>query len=324
MQLFQTITATDFIWLAGLLLLACWLLDTSLGRKALADSLPRRNSMPFYMPLVPLLLWFGGVAMAVVLVQKLTPGLQGWQEIFRDHIVMSIGAVLTIAVMMFLADAHFSRRLKGFGLNIRTIVRDFFMAIVNMLAAWPLILAAITVTIFFVELLSGRQYQMQPHQQLEMVAEYPQLPLRIMIVFVAVVIAPLLEEMMFRGFVQTTIRSILDLRFSPWRGHLALVPYRWQACPERSRRDANGTQGRDGLATIGNRQSTTAWPAIMASSVFFAIMHADPAHWPALFVLGVCLGYSYEKSGSLFRPIFIHLLFNASSVAIALYQAGAQ
>jgi hypothetical protein len=27
-----------------------------------------------------------------------------------------------------------------------------------------------------------------------------------------------------------------------WRGHLALVPYRWQ--------DASGTQGRDGLATM--------------------------------------------------------------------------
>ena len=30
-----------------------------------------------------------------------------------------------------------------------------------------------------------------------------------------------------------------------WRGHLALVSCRWQ--------DANGTQGRDGLATIVNR-----------------------------------------------------------------------
>jgi membrane protease YdiL (CAAX protease family) len=49
-------------------------------------------------------------------------------------------------------------------------------------------------------------------------------------------------------------------------------------------------------------------------------MHENPGHWPALFVLGVCLGYSYEKSGSLFRPIFIHLFFNVSSVAIALYQ----
>jgi membrane protease YdiL (CAAX protease family) len=274
-----TITATDFIWLSGLILLACWLLDTSLGRKALDGSPLRRNSMPLYIPLVPLVLWFGAVSTAVIIVQKLTPDLSGWQEIFRDHIVMSLGAIATIAIMMFLAHVHFSRRLKGFGLNIRTIVKDFFMAFFNLLAVWPLILAAVTITIFFVKLFSGQEYQMQQHQQLEMVTEYPQLPLRIMIVFVAVVIAPLLEEMIFRGFVQTTIRSFINIRNS-------------------------------------------AWPAIAASSVFFAIMHADPAHWPALFVLGVCLGYSYEKSGSLFRPIFIHLLFNAASVTIVLYESG--
>ena len=276
MEFAETITATDFIWLAGLILFACWLLDISLGRKALADSLPRRNSMPPYLPLVPLLLWFGGVAMGVALVQKLTPGLQGWETKFRDHLIMSIGAVVTIAAMMFLAHVHFARGLKGFGLNIRTIVKDFFMAIVNLLATWPIMMAAITMTVFFVKLISGADYELQQHQQLEMIAEYPQLPLRIMIVVLAVIIGPLLEEMLFRGFIQTSIRSFFNIRNS-------------------------------------------AWPAIAASSVFFALMHADPGHWPALFVLGVCLGYSYEKSGSLFRPIFIHIFFNASSVATALF-----
>jgi len=223
------------------------------------------------------MLWFGGVSMAQVLAQKLTPGLQGWQEIFRDHIVMSIGALVIMAVMMFLAHVHFPRGLKGFGLNIRTIVKDFFMAIVNLLATWPIMMATITMTLFFAKLISGQDYEMQRHQQLEMITEYPELPLRIMIVFVAVIIAPLLEEMLFRGFVQTTIRSYFNIRNS-------------------------------------------AWPAIAASSVFFAIMHEDHGHWPALFVLGVCLGYSYEKSGSLLRPIFIHLFFNASSIAATLYQ----
>ena len=277
MEFAETITATDFIWLAGLILFACWLLDTSLGTKALADSPLRRNSMPPYLPLVPLMLWFGGVAMGVVLVQKLTPGLQGWQKIFRDHLVMSIGAVVTIAVMMFLAHFHFARRLKGFGLNIRTTVKDFFMGFVNLLAAWPIMMAAITMTMFIAELIWGADYEMQQHQQLELITEYPQLPLRIMIVFLAVVIAPLLEEMLFRGFIQTAIRSFFNIRNS-------------------------------------------AWPAIAASSVFFAIMHADPGHWPTLFVLGVCLGYAYEKSGSLFRAIFIHSFFNATSIIGTLSQ----
>ena len=40
------------------------------------------------------------------------------------------------------------------------------------------------------------------------------------------------------------------------------------------------------------------------------MVHSDLAHWPALFVLALGLGYAYEKSGSLFRPIFMHAMFN--------------
>jgi membrane protease YdiL (CAAX protease family) len=246
--------------------------------------------MPPYLPFIPLFLWFGVVSMTIVLVQKLTPGLQDWQKIFRDHLMMSIGAVVTVAAMMFLAHIHFARRLKGFGLNIKTIAKDFVMGIINLLAVWPLMLAAVQVTTYIAKLIWGAGYQIQPHEQLEMISEYTRLPDRIMIVFVAVIIAPFLEEMMFRGFVQTTIRSYLGSHFA--------------------KRSQNG---------VPLHIKNSAWPAITISSVFFASMHTNPAHWPALFILGMCLGYSYEKSGSLFRPIFIHLFFNASSVATVLF-----
>ena len=100
----------------------------------------------------------------------------------------------------------------------------------------------------------------------------------------AVVVAPILEEMLFRGLFQTTIRSFLEIP-NP-RFHIR----------------------------------NAAWPAIVISSVLFAMVHADTAHWPALFVLSLSLGYAYEKSGSLFRPIFIHSFFNAATIAAVLYQ----
>jgi membrane protease YdiL (CAAX protease family) len=56
------------------------------------------------------------------------------------------------------------------------------------------------------------------------------------------------------------------------------------------------------------------WGSIVISSIIFAAAHQSFTHWPAIFVLALCLGYSYEKSGSLFRPIFIHALFNATNV----------
>ena len=62
------------------------------------------------------------------------------------------------------------------------------------------------------------------------------------------------------------------------------------------------------------------WPAIFLASLVFVIFHANPEHWFALFVLSICLGYTYEKSGSLLRPIFVHALFNAMSVLAAINQ----
>jgi membrane protease YdiL (CAAX protease family) len=87
-------------------------------------------------------------------------------------------------------------------------------------------------------------------------------------------IAPTLEEMLFRGLFQSAIHSYT------------------------------------------NRP----WLSILLTSAIFAMVHSNPGHWPALAVLSVGLGYSYEKSGSLFRPIIIHALFNAASIAAALTQ----
>ncbi len=303
MEFAETITVTNIIFLAGLILFARWLLKTSLGRKALADSVPRRNNMPAYLPFVPLFICFGTASLIASITQRVFGDLQGWQSDFLDNLILCISELMAIAVIIFLARVHFARRLKGFGLNVKTIVKDFFAAFVDLLTVWPLITAAILLTMFFGEHIWGQEYQMQQHQQLKLITEYTQLPLRIMIFIVAVVIASLFEEMLFRGLFQTTIRSYLEACF-------------WSPI-------ARGT-GQEARVLAAMRRSRTdrygAWVAILISSGLFAAIHANTGHWPALFVLGVCLGYAYEKSGSLFRPIFIHSLFNAVSIIATLNQ----
>jgi len=295
MEFAKTITVTHLICLAGLILFARWLLKTSLGRKALADSVPRRNNMPAYLPFVPLFICFGTAWLIASITNRVFGDLQGWQSNFLDNLILCISELMAIVVIIFLARIHFARRLKGFGLNVKTIVKDFFAALVNLLAVWPLITAVIILTMFIGEHIWGREYQMQQHQQLTMIAEYPQLPLRIMIFVVAVVIASLFEEMIFRGLFQTTIRSYFEARF-------------WSPT----------AQGIPQEARVTDRYG--AWAAILISSGLFAATHADTGHWPALFVLGICLGYAYEKSGSLFRPIFIHSFFNATNIIATLNQ----
>jgi membrane protease YdiL (CAAX protease family) len=301
-----TITITDLILLAGIILLACWLLKTSLGRKALADSAPRRNNMPLYLPFIPLVIWFGAVSLAISISNELAGDLQDWRSDFLNNLILCIGGLLTTAVIIFLARARFARRLKGFGLNIRKIHKDFFAAFVNLLTVWPLLMAAIILTISLGELIWGPEYQIKQHQELELITQYSQLPLRILIVVVAIVIAPVLEEMLFRGLVQTMIRSFFEIR-NPAR------PVRNES-PEST--DTPSVPPKNGAVQTSN----AAWLAILISSGLFTIVHANPGHWPALFILGGCLGYAYEKSGSLFRPIFIHSLFNATSIIVTLSQ----
>jgi membrane protease YdiL (CAAX protease family) len=268
------ITAIDLIiCLAGMLLFGGWLLKTSLGRKALSDSVPRRNNMPFYLPFVPLFIWFGTVSLAISVTEKLLPDLLDWQKALLDNLILCIGAITAIAVIIFLARASFARRLKGFGLNLGTIHKDFPAALLNLLSVWPLVAAMIILTMHLGKLIWGKDFEIQPHEELELVRAYSQLPVRVLIIVTAVAIVPAFEEMLFRGLLQTMLRSIL------------LKP----------------------------------WLSIVIASGLFALVHTNAGHWPGLFMLSLSMGYAYEKSGSLLRPIFIHCLFNATSIMGALY-----
>jgi membrane protease YdiL (CAAX protease family) len=268
------VTDIDFIiCTAGILLFGGWLLKTSLGKKALSDSMPRRNNMPLYLPFIPLFIWAGTTSLAGSITEKLLPDLQDWQKAFLDNVILCAGAIIAMMVIIFLAKTSFARQLKGFGLNIRTIHKDFPAALLNLLSVWPLVAAMLLLTMYVGKLIYGQGFEIQPHEELETIRAYSQLPVRILIIITAAVIVPVFEEMLFRGLFQTMLRSIL------------LKP----------------------------------WLSIAISSVIFALAHTNAGHWPGLFVLSVSMGYAYEKSGSLLRPIFIHSLFNATSVIGTLY-----
>lgn len=269
-----SIGAIEIVCVAGLVLFGVWLLRTSFGRGALVNSIPRRNDMPLYLPFVPLLIWFGFASVAMSIIEKTMTDPASWQKALLDNIALCAAAVLGMSVIIFLVRVHFAQRLKGFGLNVKTIHKDFFAAVVNLLSVWPFVVMAIMLTIFFGKLFWGQEFEMQQHQELELITAHPQLLVRVLIIITAVVVVPVFEEMLFRGLFQTVIRSFV------------LKP----------------------------------WLSVIISSALFTVVHQSPAHWPALFTLAICMGYSYEKSGSLFRPIFIHSIFNATNIVAALNQ----
>jgi len=65
------------------------------------------------------------------------------------------------------------------------------------------------------------------------------------------------------------------------------------------------------------RRSLPAWQAIVISAAIFAIVH-PPASMLPVFVLGLCTGWAYERSGSLLAPMLVHAMYNGVVLA---YQA---
>ena len=66
-----------------------------------------------------------------------------------------------------------------------------------------------------------------------------------------------------------------------------------------------------GLVFGGLRRSLGLWPAVLASSAIFAIVHPAIAVFP-VFGLGVCAALVYERTGFLLAPMLVHAVYNAA------------
>lgn len=270
------ITIVDiFIYATGLLVIGFWLYRTSFGIKALINAPDRRNDMSPFLAFLPFFFWaLTAWLLAQLKINKL-PELSDWQVAFADNLILCLSSGPVIVISFIIAGNHFARGIKGFGLNSATVVRDFGAALLNLLAAMPMVLTVLLLTIFMGKLLFGPDFKIPRHEELKEIIAFQQWQVRAIIVFSSIIIAPLTEEILFRGMLQTVFRSYTQ----------------------------------------------RTWRAIIMTSLIFAVYHFQyPLHWPALFVFGVVLGYAYEKSGSLFRAIFLHSIFNAISVFSTLGQ----
>jgi membrane protease YdiL (CAAX protease family) len=65
------------------------------------------------------------------------------------------------------------------------------------------------------------------------------------------------------------------------------------------------------IQTLVASNTRRPWLAIGFSSIFFALVHWSQIETvPAIFVLGLILGYVYERAGALWPVVVIHALFN--------------
>lgn len=259
---------------AGVAVFAWWLLSTSLGRTSLAQSRPRRNSMGVLLPFAVFFVWLLTEWTFGLLAAQVAPRLGESDSSFLINAVGALGSLAVAGLVLAVARVSFARGLKGFGLRVGTIPRDLAHAFLTLLGVWPLVMAAMSLTVLIMKAWN-ENFEVPQHEALQVITQSSSMPVQVLMVVVAVGVAPVIEEMLFRGLFQTMIRS-----------HLVRP-----------------------------------WPAIGIASVLFAFIHQNAEHWPALFVLALGLGYCYEKSGSLLRPIFMHAMFNGVSIIAALAES---
>lgn len=113
-----------------------------------------------------------------------------------------------------------------------------------------------------------------------------------------VLIVPFAEEVAFRGLLQGALRATL----TPTRGPASAVnsPVSSPLEDEPPVPEAPPSPGRLIVAR---------WGAIALTSLLFTVIHPMQS-WPAIFVLSVLMGYAYERTGSLWTPIVVHVAFN--------------
>lgn len=126
---------------------------------------------------------------------------------------------------------------------------------------------------FIVNLISS-YYNMAPDVQdvVKWVLEEKSLFIIICLVFFGIIVAPILEEILFRGFLQSALKN-----------------------------------------TFGSRY------ALVISASLFAAVHMDLFAFLQIFILGILLGYLYEKTQTLAASIIVHILHNSLTLVFLLY-----
>lgn len=208
----------------------------------------------------------------------------------RETVVLAAGSQVFGFAVLLIADARLLKPggLKRLGLVGGHAARALAPGLLGAIVALPLTWLVIVITEFAWQQAGFRPPQ--DHQLIRMLRVSPAADLKILVAVSAALCAPVFEEALFRGHVQTAL--------SAWIAGLLR-----QAKPELTETDL----------PIWPR-----WLAIGVTAILFALVHEAGWMIPPLFVLAVCLGYAYERTGNLWVPVVMHAIFNAVSVTWVL------
>jgi len=193
----------------------------------------------------------------------------------------AIAAIIGQAVVLLPIAAYSVARAGGrrfgarhFGVLPRHFWRELQTAVLALLAALPLVVGANVIAALISDWW-GAETPLFGHDMLQALRAAREPWVVLLIIFSATLLAPLLEEIVFRGLVQTALLGALRRR----------------------------------------------WVVVLLAAGLFAGIHvgsAAPQALAGLWVLGIVLGWVYERTGSLLPCVIVHVGFNSGMLAVTL------
>lgn len=232
---------------------------------------------------VYLLLFFIGVPLIAKMLLTLHPGHPlALPFIARLQLLCLILSMLVLTAYLLSLDPHLLKKIwKDKPLASSSIIADVGYSFITWVLAFPLVIAVGDFFDFLLNVFFGEvHYEQVAVQFLKLALENPSI--LYIALFSIILAAPVIEELLFRGFLQNFLKRRVGLKASLLITSIAFALF--HVAP---------SQG------VGNLSLVT-----------------------SLFVFSLYLGFLYEKRKSLYAPIALHALFNSISAIRIIFLAG--
>lgn len=199
--------------LIGTVLFIMWLVRTKIGTNSLVNVSPKNNLMDIGVVMSVFGIWIFTQLIISFLVTN-APFMFKWQDsTVTPYFSAVISALITIVAILLVAKKYFDASIKGFGLDIKTLWDDIRLGLVNYLAIFPVVILLTILVDFIGNLVAGPDFRMPNHSLIEMIEGDIPIWITIFAISLAAVVAPIVEELLFRGILQNYMFSLTG---KPW------------------------------------------------------------------------------------------------------------
>jgi membrane protease YdiL (CAAX protease family) len=237
---------------------------------------------------------------------------------FNAMLLTSIASLLFVAILPSVLRRSAGISIAELGVTSKDASRQVSIGLAAAFLSTP--------AIYAIQSLAARHWEVNEHPVQEMMVDQMSLGVAILALVSTVVIAPLVEETLFRGIIQGWLTRV----FTP--------PPPPPSPEPRSENHAEPTSAQelgsepvivesvsdvpDALPPAPSEPTgpnPVCIPAVLLTSLVFAGVHAP--QWPApigIFFLSVVLGVVYQRTGSLLTAMVMHGAFNGCSTLLLL------